>query len=187
MKTDEQLLQDVILYLDNLAELRSSNEERGILTGNRLVKEWDIYDRVYKHHVSACLSNLAHKLETAHEQGSYEDNTTNAIKVFKYVFDKSFDLAYITISPTGEKVSFDIEGIGNDYEHIIPPYLQNIVKKNVLKIELIGKDMYEFMKFEGHMKLPFHKWMFFYMCAANTLALSFLLEQDLKIIVSLYN
>jgi hypothetical protein len=35
------------------------------------------------------------------------------------------------------------------------------------------------MKYEGHMKLPFHKWMFFYMCAASILALSFLLEQDL--------
>ena len=176
MKTDEQLLQDVILYLDNLAELRSSNEERGILTGNQQVEEWDIYDRVYKHHVSARLSDLAHKLETAHEQGSYEDNTTNAVKVFKYVFDKSFDLAYITISPTGDRVFFKIEEIGNEYEHIAPSYWQKITKR----IELIGNDLYQFMKGEGYMKLPFHKWMYFYMCAAETLALSFLLEQDLN-------
>ena len=180
MRTDEELLQDVILYLDNLAELRSSNEERGILTGNRLVKEWNIYDRVYKHHVSACLSNLAHKLETAHEQGSYEDSTISATKVFMYVFEKSFDLAYVTISPSDGKVSFDIEEIGNDYESITPTYLQEIVNHVVPKIVLIGNNLYEFMKYEGYMKLPFHKWMFFYMCAASSLAQQFLLEQDLK-------
>ena len=97
MRTDEELLQDVILYLNNLAEIRSSNEERGIIIGNRQVEEWnDIYDSAYKHHVSTQLSRLARQLETAYKQGEYEDNVINSTKVFMYVFDKCFDLAYIT-------------------------------------------------------------------------------------------
>lgn len=177
MRTDEELLQDVILYLNNLAEIRSSNEERGIIIGNRQVEEWnDIYDSAYKHHVSTQLSRLARQLETAYKQGEYEDNVINSTKVFMYVFDKCFDLAYITISPTGDRVFFKIEEIGNEYEHIAPSYWQKITKR----IELIGNDLYQFMKGEGYMKLPFHKWMYFYMCAAETLALSFLLEQDLN-------
>ena len=180
MRTNEEWLEDVLLYLGNLAELRPSNSERGILTGNQQVEEWDIYDRVYKHHVSTQLSRLARQLETAHEQGVYENSLINATKVFMYVFDKSFDLAYVTIEPSCEKVHFDIEEVGNDYKFIVPEKLKDIVNKVVPKIVLIGNNLYEFMKFEGHMKLPFHKWMFFYMCAANTLALNFLLEQDLN-------
>ena len=181
MRTDEELLQDVILYLNNLAEIRSSNEERGIIIGNRQVEEWnDIYDSAYKHHVSTQLSRLARQLETAYKQGEYEDNVINSTKVFMYVFDKCFDLAYITITGEGGKVCFDIEEISDYYESIIPVDLQVIVSKVVPKIVLIGNNLYEFMKYEGHMKLPFHKWMFFYMCAAENLALSFLLEQDLN-------
>lgn len=179
MRKDEEWLEDVILYLDNIVRCTPSNAKRGILTGNQLVKEWDTYDRVYKHYISARLSQLAKQLETAFDEGAYEDNNINATKVFKYVFDKSFDLAYITLFPTGERVHFEKNEIGNSYDHITPTYLQEIVNKIASKIELIGKDMYQFMKYEGHMKLPFHKWMFFYMCAASILALSFLLEQDL--------
>lgn len=179
MRTNEEWMEDVLLYLHNLAELRPSNVERGILTGNQLVKDWETYDHIYKHYVSGRLSQLAKQLETAFDEGAYEDNNINATKVFKYVFDKSFDLAYITLFPTGERVHFEKNEIGNSYDHITPTYLQEIVNKIAPKIELIGKDMYQFMKYEGYMKLPFHKWMFFYMCAASTLALSFLLEQDL--------
>ena len=97
MRTDEEWLEDVLLYLGNLAELRPSNVERGILTGNQLVKDWETYDHIYKHYVSTQLSRLARQLETAHEQGVYENSLINATKVFMYVFDKSFDLAYVTI------------------------------------------------------------------------------------------
>ena len=180
MRTNEEWMEDVLLYLHNLAELRPSNVERGILTGHRQVKDWDIYDLVYKHLVQGQLSELARDLETAYKQGEYEDNVINSTKVFMYVFDKCFDLAYITITGEGGKVCFDIEEISDYYESIIPVDLQVIVSKVVPKIVLIGNNLYEFMKYEGHMKLPFHKWMFFYMCAANTLALNFLLEQDLN-------
>lgn len=145
-----------------------------------MVKDWEIYDHIYKHYVSSRLSELAKQIETAYAQGAYEDSAINATKVFMYVFDKSFDLAYITISPSGEKVCFDIEEVGKDYEFVVPENLQVIVNKIVPKMVLIGNDLYQFMKYEGYMKLPFHKWMFFYMCAANTLALNFLLEQDLN-------
>lgn len=180
MRTNEEWMEDVLLYLHNLAELRPSNVERGILTGNQLVKDWEIYDHIYKHYVSGRLSELAKQIETAYAQGAYVDSTTNATKVFMYVFDKSFDLAYTTISPSDEKVCFDIEEVGKDYEFVVPENLQVIVNKIVPKIVLIGNDLYQFMKYEGYMKLPFHKWMFFYMCAASILALSFLLEQDLN-------
>jgi hypothetical protein len=179
MRTNEEWMEDVLLYLHNLAELRPSNVERGILTGHRQVKDWETYDHIYKHYVSGCLSKFAKQIETAHEQGVYENSVINATKVFMYVFDKSFDLAYVTIEPSCEKVRFDIEEVGNDYKFIVPEKLQVIVNKVVPKIVRIGNNLYEFMKFEGHMKLPFHKWMFFYMSAANTLALSFFLQQDL--------
>lgn len=180
MRTNEEWMEDVLLYLHNLAELRPSNVERGILTGNQLVKDWEIYDHIYKHYVSSRLSELAKQIETAYAQGAYEDSAINATKVFMYVFDKSFDLAYVTIEPSCEKVRFDIEEVGNDYKFIVPEKLQVIVNKVVPKIVLIGNNLYEFMKFEGHMKLPFHKWMFFYMYASSFLAMNFLLEQDLE-------
>lgn len=179
MRTNEEWMEDVLLYLHNLAELRPSNVERGILTGNQLVKDWEIYDHIYKHYVSGRLSELAKQIETTYAQGAYEDSTTNATKVFMYIFDKSFDLAYITISPSGEKVCFDIEEVGKDYEFVVPENLQVIVNKIVPKIVLIGKDLYQFMKYEGYMKLPLAKWMYFFMYASSFLAMNFLLEQDL--------
>lgn len=180
MKTEIEMMQDVIMYVNNLARGRSDNHDCAILTGNQLVKEWDTYDRVYKHYISARLSQLAKQLETAFDEGAYEDNNINATKVFMYIFDKSFDLAYITISPSGEKVCFDIEEVGKDYEFVIPENLQVIVNKIVPKIVLIGKDLYQFMKYEGYMKLPLAKWMYFYMYASSFLAMNFLLEQDLE-------
>ena len=112
------------------------------------------------------------------ERGEIEVKQDYAVKVFSYIFNKSFDLAYYTFD--GEKrVLFNMDEIVNDYELGVPPSLRLKLDEIKPKIVLIAKEMYQFMRDEGYMKLPLEKWLYYYMGAATTIGLDFLLEQEL--------
>ena len=178
MRTHEELWDDVSRYVHHLAESRPSNMEIGFLTGNQQVNNWTTYDKAYWSVMSRTLSKIGREIASMQERGEVEVKQEYAVKVFSYIFNKSFDLAYYTFD--GEnKVSFNMDEIVNDYELGVSPSLRLKLDEIKPKIVLIAKEMYQFMREEGYMKLALEKWLYYYMGAATSIGLSFLLEQEL--------
>lgn len=180
MKTDEELLLNVINHMNSLAMFAPTNADQYVLTGAQIEKLSDSQIAKYEEGVAWLLTELAHQTENASLQGEFEGNDMVSLKIFQYIFDRSIEALYYIIK--GEDTSnivFDLNEVGDYYELSLPLNLQVTINNVVPRIVGIASNIYQFMKDEGYMKLPLAKWMYFFMYASSFLAMNFLLEQDL--------
>ena len=180
MKTDQELLIDVINHMNNLALFAPDNADQYVLTGAQIEKLSDSQIAKYEEGVVWLLTELAHQTENASLQGEFESNDMVAIKIFQYIFDRSIEALYYIIK--GEDTSnivFDLNEVGDYYELSLPSDLQLTINNVVPRIVGLASNLYQFMEDEGYMKLPIAKWMYFFMYASSFLAKNFLLEQNI--------
>ena len=180
MKTDQELLIDVINHMNNLALFAPDNADQYVLTGAQIEKLSDSQIAKYEEGVVWLLTELAHQTENASLQGEFESNDMVAIKIFQYIFDRSIEALYYIIK--GEDTSnivFDLNEVGDYYELSLPSDLQLTINNVVPRIVGLASNLYQFMEDEGYMKLPIAKWMYFFMYASSFLAMNFLLEQNI--------
>jgi len=181
MKTDEEILLDVITHMNNLAMFAPANADQYVLTGEQIEKLSDSQIAKYEEGVVWLLTELAHQTENACLQGDLEDNAMTATTIFQYIFDRSIETLYYIIK--GEDTSnivFDLNEVGDYYELSLPIDLQVTINQVVPRIVGLASKLYQFMEEGEYMKLPLAKWMYFYMYASSFLAMNFLLEQDLE-------
>lgn len=180
MKTDEELLLNVINHMNSLAMFAPTNADQYVLTGAQIEKLSDSQIAKYEEGVVWLLTQLAHQTENASLQGEFEGNDMVSLKIFQYIFDRSIEALYYVIK--GEDPSnivFDLNEVGDYYELSIPIDLQMTINNVVPRIVGIASNLYQFMEEEEYMKLPLAKWMYFFMYASSFLAMNFLLEKDL--------
>ena len=181
MKTDEELLLNVINHMNSLAMFAPTNADQYVLTGAQIKKLSKSQIARYEESVIWLLPNLAHLVENASQPGDLEEDDKIAMTIFKYIFDRSIETLYYVIK--GEDTSgivFDLGELGDYYELSLPTNLQETVERVVPRIIGLASKLYQFMKDEGYMKLPLAKWMYFFMYASSFLAMNFLLEQNLS-------
>lgn len=180
MKTDEELLLNVINHMNSLAMFAPTNADQYVLTGAQLEKLSKTQIARYEEGVVWILPQLARQIENASLHGEFEDNAMTATAFFQYIFDRSIEALYYIIK--GEDTSnivFDLNEVGDYYELSLPLDLQKTINNVVPRIVGIASNLYQFMKDEGYMKLPLAKWMYFFMYASSFLAKNFLLEQNI--------
>jgi hypothetical protein len=182
MKTEIEMMQDVIMYVNNLARGRSDNHDCAILTGNRVNKIEKSKAQEYLRTMDFRISEMAKQVENAYIHDAYEDTQVHASQLFMYVFDKTIETFYYTLIDEEPEIYLNIEEAldGEYYEISVPELLQSKVTKVVPRIVGIGHEVYEFMQNNGYFELSISKWLYFYLCAASSLAQQFLLEQDLN-------
>lgn len=181
MKTDEELLLNVINHMNSLAMFAPTNADQYVLTGAQIKKLSKSQIARYEESVIWLLPNLAHLVENASQPGDLEEDDKIATTIFQYIFDRSIETLYYVIK--GEDTSgivFDLGELGDYYELSLPTNLQETVERVVPRIIGLASKLYQFMKDEGYMKLPLAKWMYFFMYASSFLAMNFLLEQNLS-------
>jgi hypothetical protein len=180
MKTDEELLLNVINHMNSLAMFAPTNADQYVLTGAQLEKLSKTQIARYEEGVVWILPQLAHQIENASLHGEFEDNAMTATAFFQYIFDRSIEALYYVIKDEDpSNIVFDLNEVGDYYELSIPIDLQMTINNVVPRIIGLASNLYQFMEDEGYMKLPLVKWMYFYMYASSFLAKNFLLEQDL--------
>lgn len=182
MKTEIEMMQDVIMYVNNLARGRSDNHDCAILTGNRVNKIEKSKAQEYLRTMDFLISEMAKQVENAYIHDAYEDTQVHASQLFMYMFDKTLETFYFTLIGEEPEIYFNVEEAidGKYYEISIPESLQLELNKFVPRIVGIGGDVYQFMQNNGYLELSLSKWLYFYLCAASSLAQQFLLEQDLE-------
>lgn len=128
------------------------------------------------------ISEMVRQVQNAYSQDAYEDTIYHARKLFRYIFDKTLETFYSTLIEEEPEVLLNIEEALDDeyYEISITERLQLKVIEVVPNIIGIGGETYQFLKDNGYLELPLSKWLYFYLCAASSLAQQFLLEQDLE-------
>jgi hypothetical protein len=128
------------------------------------------------------ISEMAKQVENAYIHDAYEDTQVHASQLFMYMFDKTLETFYFTLIGEEPEIYFNVEETldGKYYEISIPESLQLELNKFVPRIVGIGGDVYQFMQNNGYLELSLSKWLYFYLCAASSLAQQFLLEQDLE-------
>ena len=121
MKTDEEILLNVINHMNNLALFATDNADQYVLTGAQIEKLSDSQIAKYEEGVVWLLTQLAHQTENASLQGEFESNDMVSLKIFQYIFDRSIEALYYVIK--GEDPSnivFDLNEVGDYYELSIP-------------------------------------------------------------------
>ena len=181
MKTDEELLLNVINHMNSLAMFAPANADQYILTGAQLEKLSKTQIARYEESVIWLLPDLAHLVENASQPGDFEEDAKIATTIFQYIFDRSIETLYYVIKGKDtSNIVFDLNEVGDYYELSLPSDLQLTINNVVPRIVGIASNLYQFMEEEGYMKLPLAKWMYFFMYASSFLAMNFLLEQDLE-------
>lgn len=173
---DKKIIQEIVSFANCLATGQISNKSCSFLSG--VPKNsfegyyWENYDESFVYMWS---SNM--ELEIA--IGSYEDTRINAIKMFQYVFDKSFEIFYNELTNGECDENADVEeALNMKYSLCIPYDMSAKVNTIVPCIVMIAEEIYQFMKEKGYQNLPTTEWLHYYFCAAASLAKEFILEQD---------
>ena len=180
MRTDEELMQDLMNYMNNLATLSPTNQGRCILTGHQVNVIGETMAREYVGTLGIILPQLAQQIENAFKHGVYQENQTEATKGFQYVFDRTLESFYLTYTEQNtDSVSYDLNEVGDYYELSLPTDFQMMVNLIVPKIVGIAGELYTYMKDNQYMELPVSKWMHFYMLASSSLAMKYVMEQEL--------
>ena len=86
MKTDEELLLNVINHMNSLAMFAPTNADQYVLTGAQIEKLSDSQIAKYEEGVVWLLTELAHQTENASLQGEFEGNDMVSLKIFQYIF-----------------------------------------------------------------------------------------------------
>ena len=183
MKTDKEMMQDVIMYAYNLAKGNSDYSDCTILTGNKVNKIEEHAARSYLQNIDASLRQIIQQLEDAHANGTYEDNKLNAFSLFQYVFDWTTEAFYYCIIDDHDKdVYVNIEEALEEieYNYSIPGHIKSKVDEIVREITSLSNRIYQYIREDVYTDLPLSKWLYLYLSAASTIAEQFLLEQDLK-------
>ena len=182
MRTKEEMMQEVLIYATNLAKGKIENQEFVILTGNRLNQIDKSTAQENLRTMDFLISEMAKQVENAYVHEAYEDSQRHASELFMYVFDKTLETFYYTLICDKPEIYFNVEEALDDeyYEISVPESLQLELNKFVPRIVGIGGDVYQFMQNNGYLELSLSKWLYFYLCAASSLAQQFLLEQDLN-------
>ena len=182
MKTKEELMQEVLLYVTNLAKGKTENQDFAILTGNRLNQIETSKLQEYLRTMDFLIGQMAKQVENAYIHDAYEDTKSHAQELFMYSFDKTLETFYYTLLDEKPETYLNVaEALDGEYYEIsVPEKLQLKVTEVVPCIVGIGGEIYEFLQNNGYKELPLSKWLYFYLCAASSMAQQFLLEQDLK-------
>jgi len=175
-------MEEVIMYVTNLAKGTAENQEFVIITCNRLNQIEKSKAQEYLRTMDFFISEMAKQVENAYIHDAYEDTQVHASQLFMYVFDKTIETFYYTLIDEEPEIYLNIEeALDSEYYEIsVPELLQSKVTKVVPRIVGIGREVYEFMQNNGYFELSISKWLYFYLCAASSLAQQFLLEQDLN-------
>ena len=88
MKTDEELLLNVINHMNSLAMFAPTNADQYVLTGAQLEKLSKTQIARYEEGVVWILPQLARQIENASLHGEFEGNAMTATAVFRYIFDR---------------------------------------------------------------------------------------------------
>lgn len=183
MKTEIEMMQDVIMYACNLAKGNSDYQDCAILTGNRVNKIEESEARLHMQTTGSTLRQIALQIEDIHANGAYDDCRGNAIALFQYVFDWAYEAFYYTIIGNHEKeVYVDIEEalVEKEFDYSIPEYLKTKVDKIVPKITSIAFRVHQYVQEQGYTELPISRWFYLYLGSSASIAEQFLLEQDLN-------
>ena len=181
MKTEEEMMQDLISYVENLAYGHSKNKECTILTG--------VQKNTFEgHHINnfqdildyGWALNIAIELEL--ERDTKDLSKSDAVKLFQYVFDKSIEIFYLE-EIDARTIDLDLiieEALDGYYELSIPEDLYIKVNSVVPKVVLLAGIVHDYMDKKGYLNLPTEDLLYPYFCVASYLAQQFLLEQDLN-------
>ena len=176
-------LQDIMTYVNNLAYGLTEDKECFLLTGKR-VNEVDAGDlKEFSRTINYIVSKISKQVEEIYNKGTIEISKSDTSPMFQYVFDKTFESFYLTITGGDiSKVIFDIsDAINNEYYEIsVPDNLQLKINKVVPRIVLLARNTYQFMRENGYMEQPISKWLYIYLNFAASLAMHFVIEMDLS-------
>lgn len=176
-------LQGIMTYVSNLAYGLTDDKECHLLTGKR-VNEVDAEDlKEFSRTINYLVLNISKQVEEIYSNGKNAISKSDASPLFQYVFDKTFESFYLTITGGDtSKIVFDIsDAINNEYYEIsVPDNLQLKINKVVPRIVLLARNTYQFMQDNGHMGQPVSKWLYIYLNFAASLAMHFVIEMDLN-------
>ena len=183
MKTDKEMMQDVIMYAFDLAKGNSDYPDCAILTGNKVNKIEESKARLYLRTIDTSLRQMIQQVENAHANGEYMDNQMSAASLFQYVFDWTSEVFYYTLigDHYKEKYVNILETLEEKaYKLSIPEFLKSKIDTIVRRITPMAFWIYKYLQENGYTALPISEWLYLYLSAASTIAEQFLLEQDLN-------
>ena len=176
-------LQGIMTYVNNLAYGLTENKECQLLTGKRInevdAKELKEFSRI----INYLVLNISKRVEEMYVNGKNAISKSDASPMFQYVFDKTIESFYLTITGGDtSKLVFDIGDVINNeyYEISVPDNLQQKINKVVPRIVLLARNTYQFMQDNDYMGQPISKWLYIYLNFAESLAMQFVIEMDLS-------
>ncbi len=174
----QEAAQNILNYVVKKSTFSPENLESYVLTGkciNELSKD-DLLE--YTVSMQDILTNYIVAMEEA--DIDCQNNISLCGRMFQYVFDKSFEIAYKLIINTEVDTLFIPVETFDYYELDIPEYLQLKVNNIIGHLAILHCNTFEYIVDNKYNKNPLKDWLLPLLLGASTIAIQFAMEMDLN-------
>lgn len=181
--THQELVTDIIKYGITLATISENTSETGILSGhhvNHILKDDLIWIADSSQEIVKGLVAQVKQVLKDQEPDDYECGM-----LYQYVFDKTVEVTFKVITHQEVNTKMNVGEIFKYYELDVPVHIQHNVTVKVPQISRINHKLQEYITAKGYQSEGLDVWLFGFLLAAVSTAISFTAEMDLNDISAL--
>lgn len=174
---NQDIAEDIVRYVVTKASITLDNLESGFLTGkliNSLSKD------VLQDYLNTIQSMIIPYVQNYTDILDGELTRDDCVRMFQYIFDRSFEISYKLIQGKKIYTEFDPDETQDYYELDVPEYIQLKVNHVIPKTVLTFKSSYDYMKTKDYIDEDYLSWLYPLLFGAASIAMSFALEMDMN-------